>query len=190
MEYDVFISHASEDKADVAIPLSKKLEALGLAVWIDDMELALGDSLRRKIDKGLVQSRFGVVILSESFFRKEWPQKELDGLDAKENDGRKVILPVLHKIELTAVRKHSPMLADKVCISTGEGIDRVATAVLRSVQKEQRGARGVPQKVQALENSPFKLVVKKSTNPWFLFFLFMTVFILYQNQWFRIIQNG
>jgi len=53
MEYDVFISHASEDKEAVARPLARHLQELGLRVWIDECELTLGDSLRRKIDAGL-----------------------------------------------------------------------------------------------------------------------------------------
>jgi hypothetical protein len=62
-------------------------------VWLDDCELTLGDSLRRSIDQGLAQSRFGVVILSPNFFAKEWPQKELDALVSREDGGQKVILP-------------------------------------------------------------------------------------------------
>ena len=70
MEYDVFISHASEDKADVALPLAKHLQKFGFKVWLDDFELTLGDSLRRSIDCGLSQSKYGVVILSPAFFSK------------------------------------------------------------------------------------------------------------------------
>ncbi len=92
MEYDVFISHASEDKVDVARPLAAHLQTLGLKVWLDDLELTLGDSLRRKIDQGLSRSRYGLVVLSPAFFLKEWPNKELDGLVARE-DGRESARP-------------------------------------------------------------------------------------------------
>ena len=80
MEWDVFISHAGEDKDQVARPLAKQLTALGVRVWYDEAALTLGDSLNRSIDAGLSRSRFGVVILSRHFFEKEWPQRELDGL--------------------------------------------------------------------------------------------------------------
>ena len=85
--WDLFICHASEDKDTVARPLALALSEKDLTVWYDEFELVLGDSLRRKIEHGLANSRYGVVILSESFFRKEWPQRELDGLAARE-DGR------------------------------------------------------------------------------------------------------
>lgn len=77
--YDVFLSHASEDKAEVVVPLAEALAARGVRVWLDRQQLTLGDSLSRRIDEGLTQSRFGVVVLSPSFFAKEWPQRELDG---------------------------------------------------------------------------------------------------------------
>ena len=76
-EYDAFVSHAGEDKAEVARPLAEALRELGLAVWYDEFELRIGDNLRRKIDAGIANSRFGIVILSEHFFAGQWPQYEL-----------------------------------------------------------------------------------------------------------------
>lgn len=83
--YDVFISHASEDKDDFVRELAEKSKVAGLKVFYDEMTLTWGDSLRAKIDYGLANSRFGVVVLSEAFFQKEWPQRELDGLFSMEN---------------------------------------------------------------------------------------------------------
>ena len=68
--FDVFISHATEDKEEVARPLAVALDAEGLRVWYDEFELKIGDSLHRKIDNGIARSRFGVVIISPSFFRE------------------------------------------------------------------------------------------------------------------------
>ncbi len=79
-EFDVFVSHASEDKDAIARPLAEALRDRGLSVWFDEFELRIGDSLRRKIDKGVARSRFGLVVLSPAFFAKGWPQYELDGL--------------------------------------------------------------------------------------------------------------
>ena len=78
--WDLFISHASEDKASVARPLAEILREKGIRVWIDETELCLGDSLRAKIDEGLAQSRFGLVIVSRAFLSKRWPIQELNGL--------------------------------------------------------------------------------------------------------------
>jgi len=97
---DVFISHASEDKDVIARPIAEELLRRGRSVWFDEFELTLGDSLRRSIDRGLAESRFGLVILSPSFFAKQWPQRELDGLTTREIAGStKVILPVWHEVD-------------------------------------------------------------------------------------------
>src|SRR5258706_10107710 len=97
-EWDVFISHASEDKDAIARPLAEALRAKGLRVWYDEFSLTVGDSLRRKIEQGLSNSRFGVVILSHRFFAKHWAEQELNGLATREVGGEKVILPVWHGV--------------------------------------------------------------------------------------------
>jgi hypothetical protein len=71
-QWDIFLSHASEDKQVVAIPLAESLRRLGVRVWLDKLQIDLGDSIRQKIDGGLANSRFGVVILSAAFFSKNW----------------------------------------------------------------------------------------------------------------------
>lgn len=127
-QYDVFIAHASEDK-DFVKPLALSLRKEGLEVWYDDFVLKLGDSLRREIDKGLAQSRYGVVILSHSFFNKHWPQKELDGLAAREQLGRKVILPIWRNIDQEEIATYSPTLADIIAAKSREGIEAITKKI-------------------------------------------------------------
>ncbi|MEN6622559.1 MAG: toll/interleukin-1 receptor domain-containing protein [Smithella sp.] len=117
-EYDAFISHASEDKAKVVRPLAKSLKRMGLKVWYDEFELKVGDSLRQSIDEGLSKSHYGIIILSKSFFEKNWPQYELNGLVSKEIDGENVILPIWHGVTKDDVVRYSPSLADKLALST------------------------------------------------------------------------
>lgn len=116
--YDVFISHASEDKEDLVRPLAEKLSDAGLKVWYDEFQLKVGDKLRRSIDKGLSNSRFGIVVFSPDFFQKNWTQYELDGLVQKEMSGEKAILPLWHKVSKDEVMKFSPSLADTVALNT------------------------------------------------------------------------
>ena len=118
MEYDVFISHASEDKDSVVRPLAQALVEQGLKVWYDEFELKIGDSLRRKIDRGLANSKFGIVVLSKAFIRKGWTNYELDGIISKVNTGEQVILPIWHEITKQEVLDFSPSLADKVARNT------------------------------------------------------------------------
>jgi hypothetical protein len=131
MSWDLFISHASEDKDDVARPLADKFIELGLSVWYDEYTLTVGDSLRRSIDRGLANCRYGLVILSPHFLRKEWTQKELDGLVAREDGSEKRILPVWHNVSRNDVVAFSPPLADKLGVSTATGLDHVVKEIMR-----------------------------------------------------------
>jgi TIR domain len=127
--WDVFISHASEDKIEIARPLAEGLRDLGYDVWYDDFSLRLGDSLRGSIDRGLAESRYGVVILSEHFFAKHWPNQELNGLAAIEVGGKAVVLPVWHGVTHADVVQYSPTLADRKAVSTTLGIECVIKAI-------------------------------------------------------------
>jgi hypothetical protein len=82
--------------------------------------MRIGHSLRRKIDDGIRSSRFGVVILSDSFFRKGWTNHELDGLVTRTVAGEQSLLPIWHDLTPDKVMAYSPSLADKVAINTSE----------------------------------------------------------------------
>lgn len=116
--HDVFISHASEDKDDFVRPLANALINEGLSVWYDEMTLRIGDSLRQKIDRGLANSRVGLVVLSPSFISKGWTNYELDGIVTRAISGEQVLLPIWHDITKQQVVDYSPSLADKVARST------------------------------------------------------------------------
>jgi len=131
--FDVFISHASEDK-DFARPLAEKLQALGLSMWFDESAMKPGDSLREEIDKGLAGSDFGVAILSKRFFKKQWTQAELNGLFTLKLEGKNRIIPVWHQITKQEVASHSPMVADLLAIRAADGADSVAVQILKVVR--------------------------------------------------------
>lgn len=125
--WDVFLSHASEDKLEVALPLAQALQDRGVTVWLDKAELRIGDSLRRRIDRGIRSSRFAAVILSDAYFAKGWPQYELDGIVTLSVGGEQNLLPIWHDIERDGVMAHSPSLADKFARSTSDtDIDVIA----------------------------------------------------------------
>ncbi|MFZ1743277.1 MAG: DUF1883 domain-containing protein [Pontixanthobacter sp.] len=134
--FDVFISHASEDKDDVVRPLAEALRSSGLEVWYDEFELRIGDSLRRKIDRGLAGSKFGVVVLSQAFFGRGWPEYELDGLVTRAVNGDQILLPIWHNVSKKEVINYSASLADKLARSTSthtvEEIAAEITDVIRN----------------------------------------------------------
>ena len=121
-EYDLFVSHASEDKPGFVRPLANILRELGISVWYDEFTLKVGDSISTSINKGLSQSRFGLVVISQAFINKPWPKAELEGLSAVAitKGSATFILPIWHGVSHSDVLAFSPILADKVAIRTGD----------------------------------------------------------------------
>jgi RES domain-containing protein len=93
---DVFLCHASEDKQLVVDPLAKSLRAAGITCWYDQDEVRWGDSLTGKVNQALSTCQFVIVILSRSFLRKQWPQREWQAALNKEFAlGRTFVLPLI-----------------------------------------------------------------------------------------------
>ena len=134
-EYDVFLCHASEDKADFVDDLAAELIRCNIRVWYDKFCLRIGDSLRKSIEDGLRSSRFGIVVLSHSFFNKDWPQKELNALGAQESDGTKKILPIWHNLLKEDVLEYSPLLADLFALESSQGIPKIVSEIMNKLEK-------------------------------------------------------
>jgi hypothetical protein len=140
--WDLFMSHASEDKA-FTDDLYAALTSRGVQVWYDKSVLTMGDSLRRKIEEGLARSRFGVVVLSQAFLNKQWPQAELDALFAMSmTDGKKRILPIWHDIDKGTIAQHSPFMLDLLAARSSEGLDKNVQDILTAIDwPNNRAAR-------------------------------------------------
>ncbi|MAP62351.1 MAG: hypothetical protein CMH34_01085 [Microbacterium sp.] len=123
--HDLFVSHASEDKDGFVRPLVAALERLGFNIWYDETTLIPGMSLSGEIDRGLSESKFGVVVLSPAFFEKSWPKHELAGLRARQMDGQNIIIPIWHGLSRAEILKHSPPLADMLAFNSDDGIDHI-----------------------------------------------------------------
>ena len=137
-EYDVFISHASEDKEEVVRPLANALKDRKLNVWYDEFELKIGDSKRKKIDKGVAKSKFGIIILSKNFIKKGWTNYELDGLITRSISNQQILLPIWHNITKQEVIDYSPSIADKVARSTSVNtIEEIADEIAEIIQGKE-----------------------------------------------------
>lgn len=139
--YDVFISHASEDKDAIVRALAIALASEGLKVWYDEFTLRIGDSLRQKIDRGLATSRVGLVVLSPSFIAKGWTNYELDGMVTRAVSGEQILLPIWHDITKQEVINFSPSLADKVARSTAtHTVEEIAEEIADLLRGEEHEA--------------------------------------------------
>lgn len=135
-QWDVFISHASPDKADFVLPLAEALRSRGVRVWLDQWTIELGESISTSISEGLKHSRFGIVVLSKPFFARAWPKKELGALFAREGSGSSHIIPVWHQIEYSEVWDHAPLLADRMAARSDEGIPSIVDRILRLLVRD------------------------------------------------------
>src|SRR5687768_3162039 len=122
-KWEVFLSHASEDKRQVADPLHAALTNAGIKVWYDSTEITLGDSLIEKMNEGLRHADYGILVISPTYFIKHWSVREMNALLQREVNGRKVILPVWHNISRDEVAAASPMLADRMAARWTDGVD-------------------------------------------------------------------
>ena len=105
----VFISHSSKDH-DFTLLLADKLRKDSIDVWIDEWELKVGDSIVQKINEGLDQSSFLIIVLSEHSMKSDWVKKELNsGLMRQLNKKDVTILPILLEME---PRELPPLLSD------------------------------------------------------------------------------
>jgi hypothetical protein len=94
--YDVFISYASQDRA-YALSLRDALVKADLSVWMDVDELLLGDAILRKMDEGIKQSRYAVLLISRAYIQKSYTKAEFEAVLKRTIEARgSAILPILH----------------------------------------------------------------------------------------------
>lgn len=138
MKYDAFICHASEDKNDFVRPLAQLLQQQHLEIWYDEFSLSIGDSLTQKIDEGLANSRFAIVVLSPNFFNKPWAIRELNGFSFREMLKKEnIILPIWHRVKVDEVAKYSLPLADKKAILSKDGINVVIRELIKKIRPQE-----------------------------------------------------
>lgn len=129
----LFLSHATEDKDEIARPLRDAL-AIRYPVWWDEDLLKAGDSLFVAINAGLAKCDFGVIVLSPAYLAKKWTQAEIAGLFSLETTTRKVLVPVWHHVTKTDVEKVFPIMADRWAPSTTKGLAYVVDNVISAVE--------------------------------------------------------
>lgn len=120
VEFDVFVSHAWEDKESFVDEFVVALQNRGINPWYDKQQIKWGDSMRARIEEGLKKSRFGIVVLSPNYIAegKYWTKTELDGLFQIESINGKSILPIWHNLTKKEVMAYSPIIASKLAMTT------------------------------------------------------------------------
>lgn len=117
---DVFLCHAWDDREGVAKKLHDLLESRGVSVWFSEKDVLLGSNLLREIDKGLVKSRIGIVLVTPALLDRLQGEgiadKELSALLARD-----LLVPIVHGTTYEELREVSPLLGSRSGLSTAEG---------------------------------------------------------------------
>ncbi|MDP2131164.1 MAG: toll/interleukin-1 receptor domain-containing protein [Erythrobacter sp.] len=116
---DVFLCHAWDDRQTVAKELNDLLESRGVRVWFSEKDIGLGEPFMRSIDRGLANSRVGIVLVTPAMLRTlprgGVADKELSALLAGER-----LVPIVHQTTYDALREVSPLLASRNGLNTAE----------------------------------------------------------------------
>lgn len=113
MEFDAFISHANADKNEYVDQLKQSLDKLRIKIFYDKDTLEWGDLWKNRILECADKAEFGIIVISENFFGREWTERELNVFLNRQNaNGQKTILPILHNISTTQLQKQYPSVAD------------------------------------------------------------------------------
>ena len=138
-EYDVFVSHAWEDKESFVDEFVAELEKLDIKVWYDKQRIKWGDSMRARIDDGLKKSKFGITVISPDYIAdgKYWTKAELDGLFQLESVNGKMLLPIWHNITKQQVMNYSPIIASKLAMTTASMTAEEIASEMKSLLSDE-----------------------------------------------------
>lgn len=147
-EFDLFLSHASEDKPRVR-ELNKKLEAVGIKVFFDEKSISWGDSIVARINHGLLKSNFFVPFLTNTFVQKGWTNKELNSAISANANRQKRILPICdHDFH---IGKNYPILEDVLyktwpapTANQEEWLNQITDELLALIEKSKHELKDAP----------------------------------------------
>jgi hypothetical protein len=134
-----FISHDSRDKDEIVRELAQKLVSLNCPVWYDEYSLKMGDSLREKIEEGIKNAPYCILILSKNFLSNEkWAKSEFETIFIKEiYEKKKIIIPIWHGISEDDLYKYCPKLLDRLGGNSSVGIEQLAKEIAHILKLEQ-----------------------------------------------------
>jgi hypothetical protein len=133
---DIFLCHAWDDRKGSAKELHDLLESKGVSVWFSEKDVALGSPLMREIDKGLIKSRVGIVLVTPLFLKRisggSIADKELSALLARD-----LLVPIVHDTTYEDLRDASPLLGSRSGLSTIEDtMEEIASKLAELVTPE------------------------------------------------------
>lgn len=132
---DAFLSFAFEERNSVAMPLATLLKEKSISIWFSSHEFSTGiKNIFFDINEGIINSRYGIAIISPTYLLKKWTKTELAALFAKEDHTQRILLPIWHQISYKQILKHIPLLADRFSLHTDMGMTTLANRIERIIK--------------------------------------------------------
>ncbi len=157
-DFDVFISHASEDKAGIARPVYEACERFGIKAFLDEEHIAWGKSFTEKINTALGAARTVLAVVTQNSVTKEWPLAEINSALAFEVSGEKsVVVLLVGKPDLSRL----PLIKTKKYLVWNGDADHVARELKQSI-----APRGLPKqnKPEAAPDQPPPVAARRVTS--------------------------
>jgi hypothetical protein len=130
-----FISYDSSDQDFVRLLVAELAKRM-CPVWMDELSLEVGDSLRERIERGIMEAPKCILVLSPDFLANHgWCRAEFDSIYIREIlEKRNVILPIWHRVAVHDVYAYSPRLADRVALDSSIGVEELADKLSRALR--------------------------------------------------------
>ena len=128
-QFDIFISHAHDDREQYIVPLARAMEQSGITFWLDTVETGWGQDFVGGINRGLASARFMLFCLSRNFIGRRWPEAELWAtLLSQARDGSPRVLPLILNSKEEVFARY-PLLGSTAHLEFDQGIDVIAHAI-------------------------------------------------------------
>lgn len=178
MDWDIYIVHSPEDRNNIVYKLEDSLKHRKYKVWVEYNNISVGDSIIESIEKGLKNSRVGIVIISVNLLTSDWAKKEISVLLSKYITSGKKILPIWIGVTEEQVETFSPILSsiskliyDKIQYETL--IDKIIDSIEIISTKEKKSNPSItlaPTRINEVDKSvltyiePGKFIMGSSPN--------------------------
>lgn len=116
---DCFLCHAWPDRQGAAKELNDALKAAGVKTWFSELDLGLGVPMMRAIDRGLANSRIGLVLVTPNFI-KGLPNQGVSDMELSALLAGNRLVPIVHQTTYDELRNASPLLASRTGLDTKE----------------------------------------------------------------------
>lgn len=119
-ENDVFLCHAWPDRQADAKDVFDLFVGEGISVWFSEVSLRPGTDMRVAIERGLVSSRMGIVLVTPAMLDKLRTDRIVANAELSALLRRNLLVPVMHGVTIEDLDQVSPTLASRGGFSTAE----------------------------------------------------------------------